>query len=113
MTDPLIPPDVQEMAQEASRSPSNNDWMIVAGAGLLIGLIATAWIYFRHRNRPRQHHEHEPSHLIDNLVERPHDHAHHAHSRRRRRWRRRNPTLAQTGGLPPVRQSDTTPAQPQ
>jgi len=113
MSEPIIPPEIQEMAKEAGRSPAGNDWMIVAGASLLVGLAATAWVYFRRRRRPHAHHEHSASHLIDNLVEHPHEHSHHGHSRRRRRWRRRNPTLAQTGGLPPVREGDTSPAQPQ
>ena len=110
MRDTVVPPELQERAYETSNSPAGGDWLIVAGIGLLIGLIATAWVYYRHRSRPRPIHALEPPTPLDSLMGHRHHHSRHGHSRRRRKGRR-NPTLAQTGGLPPERPNNRTAAQ--
>ena len=115
----VVPPEVEEMARQAAVSPTSHDWMYVWGAGLLVGIAAVAWVYYR-RTHPRHHHHHhhhpeEPAGETSPETTGPSRQAkqtsHHRHSRRRR-WGRRNPTLAQTGGLPPVRE-EAPPASPQ
>jgi len=68
------------------------DFFIMAGVFVLIAVGALIWVfYFRKRRRKRRHK--------------------HRHERRRRAV---NPTLAQTGGLPPTRPSEppsVTPSQ--
>lgn len=60
--------------------------LIILGAILLPGFIAFIWAAFFRSSRKSR--------------------------RRRRRERRMNPTLEQTGGLPPIRNSENSPDQP-
>jgi hypothetical protein len=67
---------------------------ILGGVGL-VTLLAVVWaIYFRKRRRRRS--SVQPA--------RPHDIAPKRRRRLRHELRRRNPTLAETGGLPPARE---------
>jgi flagellar biosynthesis/type III secretory pathway M-ring protein FliF/YscJ len=65
------------------------DFFTMAGAIMLVAIGALIWVFFlrkrvrRRRRKTRQHHEH----------------------------RSPNPTLAQDGGLPPVRQNEKPPGQ--
>jgi hypothetical protein len=65
--------------------PAWADLLIVAGAIILVALAALVWAVFFHK-RPR---------------------------RRYKNRRQLNPTLAQVGGLPPVRLEEKPPCQPQ
>ena len=93
-------------------SPATKECLIVLGAIALITLPVVLWVkYFRkmrrrqHKHQHRHYHSHETNTTaaeeIEGDTEEP---------RKRRKWRRprrehrpRNPTLAETGGLPPVR----------
>ena len=102
------------MAQWRDVKPDTRDKLILfAAIGLVLAWMAVWAVFFRksHRRRPhRHHHEHHSSHAPRSrqaagrggaLLRAP--------DKRRRRRRRaaghrpRNPTLAETGGLPPVR----------
>jgi hypothetical protein len=99
---------------------TTRDILIIIGATALVTVLALIWaVTFKKRRRHHSHHHH-------------HHHHHHSHERsestaemtpeeepviesssrrrrrrnRRREHRPRNPTLAETGGLPPLR---TTP----
>ncbi len=103
-------------------SASTRDLILVFGAVVLVSTLALLWaVFFRRRRRHRHHHHHSHSH--PDSVPAASDPAppaaqpqeadaapplHHRHKRRRRRHkeRPRNPTLAETGGLPPVRSDD-------
>jgi hypothetical protein len=75
------------------------DLFIVAGAVMLVALIAFIWLaYFRKQRTQLHGHSRR--------------HRHHGKKRRRREHRQLNPTLAQTGGLPPIRTEEPPPAQP-
>jgi hypothetical protein len=77
-------------------SPGWEDFLIVLGAVVLVALMAFIFAFFR-RNQ---------THL--------HRHRHHRKTqkkRRRREHRLLNPTLAQTGGLPPIRTKEPPPSQ--
>jgi len=86
------------------------DILLIVGIGMVltVGLVFWATRYARHRKR-RRHHS-KPA-ILERHTEERADHEHpphdHHHRRRRRRLRRehrgRNPTLAETGGLPPSR----------
>jgi FtsZ-interacting cell division protein ZipA len=99
--------------------------MIVTGAVAAVTLLLVLWVlYFRkHRLHHTHHHSHHhhsseesagaPPPVSDATATDPEDFPEtHRHRRRRRRRRRehrpRNPTLAETGGLPPLR-SDRPP----
>ncbi|HEY1717636.1 MAG TPA: hypothetical protein VGH42_04980 [Verrucomicrobiae bacterium] len=80
------------------------DFLIVMGAIVLVALMAFIWIAFSPKKRTHLHRHHR---------------RHHGKSRKKRRRERRklNPTLAETGGLPPIRQEEKflpgqTPAPP-
>ncbi len=67
----------------------NSVWLVIA-AIVLPGLVAFFWVAFFRRTRRRHKHR------------RPHSH----------RQGMMNPTLEQTGGLPPIRTPETSPDQP-
>jgi len=84
-------------------------FLIVLGAIVLVVLIAFFWAFSRHKNgeRQRKHHYHRKSYReqfqksaadVKELV-RQH------RSGRRRKHRTINLTLAETGGLPPLRKA--------
>jgi ABC-type transport system involved in cytochrome bd biosynthesis fused ATPase/permease subunit len=95
-------------------SPAWTDFFILLGTILLVTLAILVWaLVFRKGGRRYQHHHHhhhagsrEESEKsaggIKELVQR---HQHH----RRREHRLVNPTLAETGGLPPIRGEETPP----
>jgi hypothetical protein len=77
---------------------SLEDLFIVSGAVMLAALISFIWLaYFRKQRTDLHGHGHR--------------HRHHGKKRRRREHRQLNPTLAQTGGLPPIRTEEQPPAQ--
>ena len=95
-------------------SPAMGDMLIVLGVIILVTLAALFWALMFHQRksshrRRRQHHHHhhksgpadEPSKAVSGfkqLLDR--------HRRHRRERRALNPTLAETGGLPPVREEE-------
>ncbi len=94
-----------------SRVPGlTQDMLVVLGVGILLLVVLLVWALFL-RKRPHSHsHSHSRHHRgiqIEESGESDSDHARHLHRHRRKRRRRdhrmRNPTLAETGGLPPPR----------
>ena len=82
------------------------DLLLILGALIVLGLILYLWIYLARRDRRRHGTRH--GNLV--LAEAA-DHEHHGHRRRRKRRSRsnempRNPTLNETGGLPPPREDE-------
>ena len=83
--------------------------LIIFGAiGLVILLIVIWAIFLRKQSRRRRSHHHfsETVHSPRTSAAEdvpPPPETHHKRKRRRRKHRSRNPTLAETGGLPPVR----------
>ena len=82
------------------------DAFLIVGAALVLGLVLFLWVYLTRKDR-RHRAEYDGQVLMQS------DGAPHRHRRRRRRRHhrgedrpeggRRNPTLQETGGLPPVR----------
>jgi hypothetical protein len=72
------------------------DFLIVSGAIVLAALVALIWIAL-FRKDPAQQHKRK--------------HHRHGKKRRRREHRKLNPTLAETGGLPPIRTEQNPPGQ--
>jgi ABC-type nickel/cobalt efflux system permease component RcnA len=64
------------------------DWLIFLSVILLVGLCVGGYLFWS-MNRGGQRH-----------------HKHHKHRKRRRHQRQHNDTLAQSGGLPPVRENE-------
>ena len=85
------------------------DTLIVLGAIALVALIAFFWAFSRHKNggRRRKHHYHRKGHReqlqknAGDIKELVGQHR----SGSRRKHRAINPTLAETGGLPPIRET--------
>jgi hypothetical protein len=89
--------------------------LIIFGALGIVAVAVAAWAAFVRKPRRRHHrhhhgHHHSPEPAPETVAE---DSGEEPGVPRRRRWRRprrdhrpRNPTLSETGGLPPVRAGD-------
>jgi hypothetical protein len=92
--------------REAYQPSGNGYWLeagIIVGAALLIVISSIIWAkYFRKSSRRR----HSRSTTIMGANAGGENRA------RRERYSRRNPTLAETGGLPPIRDDLDAPSQP-
>jgi FtsZ-interacting cell division protein ZipA len=92
------------------------EWLIIFGAVGLVALLALGWAIFLrkpHRHRHSRHHRHlHSSEPTETQVAPNETDAPAAPEKRRRRKRSHhrhrplNPTLAETGGLPPIRPED-------
>jgi hypothetical protein len=96
------------------------DLLIVLGAGVGVLVLLIIWaVYLRRRSRHhsshhsshhRHHHRSEPAPTeAAASEEETTPHHHHRQRRQKREHRGRNPTLAETGGLPPPRPEGTPP----
>jgi hypothetical protein len=97
---------------------------LIFGVFCLVTLAIFIWAaFFRKpgRRKSRRHHRHHrelpavensPAGQSGNLEAAPRSRHHHHRRRRRREHRPRNPTAAETGGLPPVRSGPAEPPQP-
>ncbi len=87
------------------------DVPVLIGIALALLVILLLWARF-FRRRSRRHADlRVASHvLVETGMAESSEHKHRHHRRRHRREHRpRNPTLAETGGLPPPRQTDELP----
>ena len=92
-------------------APEVQDTLLVVGALVLAGLAAFIWAAFLRTYRKRKHrHSHHANPSAAHVETREEEHTSRGRKwrRRRREHRPRNPTLAETGGLPPIR-SDESP----
>jgi FtsZ-interacting cell division protein ZipA len=105
--------DVREAALNWQKvSDTRREVLVVVAAILLVSLVVFLWMFFSHKRRQRhaRHHGDTQSPSWSKTADsQPADEA--MTVPRRRKWRRhrrehrpRNPTLAETGGLPPIRQ---------
>ncbi len=111
------------------------DVLLIVGAGLALAALLVLWaMYWRKSRRHRRHHHHHHHHheqpvteqklevpsggngdgtpaIAEDETESSEERHHHHHRRRirRREHRHRNPTLAETGGLPPIRDPGAPP----
>ena len=95
-------------------SPGWEDFFIVMGVLLVVVIIAFIWVAFfrkasRRTRRSHRHSHHRMSYgqQIRKGATELKEFARKHKERRRRQRNPVNPTLAETGGLPPVRTSDT------
>ena len=102
-------------------NPASLEWILIFGAIGLVTLLALLWAVFlrKRRRRRKHHHAHENSSRpaevpevakAESVLSPPEKRRHRRRSGRRHRPR--NPTLAETGGLPPVRPESPTEPQP-
>ena len=102
-------------------NPAFRERLIIFGAIGLVTLLLLVWAAFvrsRRRRRHSHHHHHRhaqrpaelPAALQNEDVPAPSEKRRRRHSRHRHRPR--NPTLAETGGLPPIRQENPPEAEP-
>jgi len=103
------------LATMRKSDPATTERILVFGAIGLVTLLLVLWALFlrRRRRRREHHHSHHNSSTAAKVVEAPagQDAPARPYKRRRRRrsgrsHRPRNPTLAETGGLPPIRPED-------
>ncbi|MEO6033846.1 MAG: hypothetical protein ABIQ35_01195 [Verrucomicrobiota bacterium] len=98
-------PKLQQL-MDSKQTPgewSSLEVFCVLGASLLIMALLFIWAAYFRRSKRRTNSrtlgtDHLPKPLLSNLRERK--------RKRRRRWKNRNPTLSQTGGLPPSKDGD-------
>jgi hypothetical protein len=105
-------------------SPIAREGLLIFGAMASVTLLAMAWALFlrrkrHHRHRHHHHGHHDSSELAEiSLAPNEADATAGPEKRRRRRRRSgrhhrpRNPTLAETGGLPPIRPPEPPAPQP-
>ena len=80
--------------------------LVIIATGLGLGLLLLLWARHYAKSKKRHHHHHRNgvSHSLPAVSDQEDEEAPHHHGRRRRKRRRdhrpRNPTLAETGGLP-------------
>ena len=101
---------------------STRGGLLIFGATGLVTLLVVAWAVFLRKRRRRRHSHHRSHRHSAQPIEAPPapaDEAPPSPPRERRRWRRqrrqhhpRNPTLAETGGLPPIRPEGPSEPQP-
>jgi hypothetical protein len=94
-------------------NPSTREGIIIFGALGLVTVLVLFWAIFLRRRRQRRrshHHSHQHSSEPAGSSNAPAEDSaplfpqkRHKRNRLRRRHRPRNPTLAETGGLPPIR----------
>jgi hypothetical protein len=104
------PQNLPEVAENWRRmSELRHEVLLVCGAVLAISLIAVLWFVVNNKRRQRHSRHHGRSHHFgmnpgaksrEPALAMPHRRK---WRRRRREHRPRNPTLAETGGLPPIR----------
>ena len=89
---------------------SVRDLLLVVGVALVLGLSLFILVYLTHKRRRRHHSSHQLSRAIYRAEKKPADDAVSAKGVKVRKRRRRhpenlprNPTLGETGGLPPIR----------
>ncbi len=101
-------------------SGSAREMILIFGAMGLVTILLVIWaIYFRKRRRHAHHHAHRhaseptpsPEVAAAGSGAAP-SQGRHRRRRSRRRHRPLNPTLAETGGLPPIRQESPPEPQP-
>jgi flagellar biosynthesis/type III secretory pathway M-ring protein FliF/YscJ len=78
--------------------------LAVLGALVGVSLLAFFWVVLVRKRRRRRRHRHHPQPAIQKVREQEDQ-----KKRRRRDRRPRNPTLAETRGLPPVRDGEAFP----
>lgn len=99
-----------------SRVPGlTQDMLVVLGVGILLLVVLLIWaLFLRRRPHSHAHSRHHRGTQLEESGESDSDHARHHHGHRRKRRRRehrmRNPTLAETGGLPPPRSEPHPPS---
>jgi hypothetical protein len=110
------------LAQWRSLSAATREVLIILGAAAVVTVWVMVWaLFFRksHRRQHRHHHGHHYSQgpAVDAGGGDNNDDA--SQPPKRRKWRRprrehrpRNPTLAETGGLPPARTGEPPEIQP-
>ncbi|HOX56731.1 MAG TPA: hypothetical protein P5205_10555 [Candidatus Paceibacterota bacterium] len=102
--------------------PGTRNAFVIFGSMALVTALVLLWaIFLRKRRRHRRSHHHSHEHAAEPAGSRQLPVEEGAslplqHHRRRRRPRRRrhsrNPTLAETGGLPPIRPANSPEPQP-
>ena len=104
---PTLPPGHQGTTLQ---SVFTTEVMVVLGIILVLALSLFVWAYFIRKAKPSDPHQRAIEAGPIPTGEPGSSHKHHSHRRRRHRHRRRegsrtqrNPTLQETGGLPPLR----------
>jgi hypothetical protein len=105
--------DLSQINPTWRRAPAiSRETALVIVSTVGVGLLALLWAAFlrkRHRGRPKRHHSHHKPAPVVSPVKTEASAAvqsgrrHRRHRERRREHRPLNPTLSQTGGLPPIR----------
>ena len=109
----VVNPFTDPMLRMRSAIPALKERMILLFAILVIALVVLGWsvIFAKSRRRAERRAERQKRRRAFNrnapVVERP---PVESGKRRRRKHRPRNPTLAETGGLPPIRTGDQPPS---
>jgi uncharacterized membrane protein YccC len=112
--------DINTLPSSTPLTPELEDILIVLGVLVGVALIAFFWVIaFRkdgkHRRKHHHHHHHQRKDYREQFQKGASGIKELLRQRRRRRHREHrpiNPTLAQTGGLPPLREADKPPPPP-
>ena len=103
-----------EQVKDATQGGRFNtrDVLTAVSLGLAVGVLLFVWAYFRYRKKEGKKNRHAPPKPapVEPVPESGESERRRRRKRRRRRDHRpRNPSLQQTGGLPPPRSDDQPP----
>lgn len=103
----FLPPRLADLVEESSRQQTNRELFYVIVTCVIIMTLLVLWAVFI-RKPKRKSLGRALSDAPAKLYRDSRDAG--RRRKRRRRWKHRNPTLSETGGLPPARtNSDTSP----
>lgn len=91
------------------------EWGVLLGAILAIAAIVILWVVFSGKSRrhaARREERRQRRRAFRRAAAEAEERSEKSSGRRRRHHRPRNPTLAETGGLPPIRGDDQQPQVP-
>jgi FtsZ-interacting cell division protein ZipA len=112
----VVQPFDTSLPRIKATGPALREWGILLGAILVIATIVILWIVFSGKSRrhaARRDERRQRRRAFRRAAAEAEQRSEKSSGRRRRRHHRpRNPTLAETGGLPPIRGDDQQPQVP-
>ena len=102
-----LPSGLADLIDEGSRQQPNRELFYVFISGVVIMTLLALWAVFIRKPKKKSFGRVISSDSPAKIYRDPRNRT--GRRRKRRRWKHRNPTLSETGGLPPARTSSDIP----